>query len=64
MPKKQGSNKHRKVGRNAIACRSYASSHRREHNKVRRLKKRLITHPDDKVAVAAIERAMVVIRGF
>lgn len=56
--------KQRKYGRNALYCAAYKRSNTREKNKVARLKKRLITHPNDKVAITAIERCMVAIRGY
>lgn len=53
----------RKHGRNASACKSYAVSHRREHNKLRRLNKRLETHPNDESAKKAAEACRLVIYG-
>jgi hypothetical protein len=56
--------KQRKWGRNAAYCLAYKNSNRREHNKVKRLKKHLVRFPDDLVATVAIENCMKVIRGF
>lgn len=55
--------KHRKHGRGLGYCKVYAASHRREHNKVRRLRKHLVRFPEDKVAAAAVERCKLAIRG-
>lgn len=55
--------KNRKHGRNANACKAYALSKRREHNKVRRLKKRIARHPNDKVAQVALGRWKAAISG-
>ncbi len=63
MPKKQ-KNKNRKIGRNANRCKAYKLSHTREHNKLARLAKRLLTHPHDTVAAAAVARCKATIRGF
>lgn len=56
--------KHRKIGRNALYCLRYAAAHRREHNKVRRLKRHLKRFPADKIAEAAAQACMVAIRGY
>lgn len=54
MAKKQGK-KNRKVGRNSDYCKYYASTHRRERNKLEKLKKHLQKFPNDKGALAAVE---------
>lgn len=64
MAKAKGGKKQRKHGRNALSCKQYTITHRREHNKIRRLKKHLIRFPDDAGANKAIERCMVTIRGY
>lgn len=51
--------KHRKHGRNSATCAAYAASHRRERNKVLRLKKHLIRFPGDAVAKATVDRLAV-----
>jgi len=56
--------KRRKFGRNANFCQAYRLSRRREHNKVKRLKKHLIRFPNDTVAVKAIEFCKAAIRGY
>ena len=56
--------KSRKAGRNKLSCQAYQNSNRREHNKVRRLKKHLVRFPDDAIAKAAVENCLKVIRGF
>jgi hypothetical protein len=56
--------KQRKYGRNAASCQAYAASNRRERNKAVRLKKHLAQFPGDKVAVAAKDRCVLVIRGY
>ena len=58
------SNKMRKVARNALYCKFYRSTNRREKNKVIRLKKRIANHPNDLVAKIALEKAHSLIRGF
>lgn len=60
----QVSKKSRKAGRNAVACKAYRDSNRRERNKIVRLKKHLIRFPDDVGAVAAIKRCEATIRGY
>ena len=62
--KAKKSKKQRKVGRNANYCTFYKLSHRREHNKVKRLKRHLVKCPNDKCAEAAIERCVALIRGY
>jgi hypothetical protein len=56
--------KGRKVGRAAKECQRYRLSNRREHNKLRRLNKHIMKHPEDECAMHAIEVATKVIRGF
>lgn len=55
--------KNRKHGRNLAFCKAYALSRRREHNKVRRLRRHLLKFPGDNVAAAAIDRCKATIRG-
>jgi len=64
VQKAKKTKKQRKFGRNAKYCLFYKLSHRREHNKVRRLKRHLANFPNDKCAQAAVESCMLVIRGF
>lgn len=64
VQKAKAGKKQRKWGRNALSCQAYKNSHRREHNKIRRLKKHLARFPDDKVGAAAVENCLKVIRGF
>jgi hypothetical protein len=64
MAKANGSNKMRKVGRNALFCKSYRNTNRREKNKVVRLKKHLLLFPQDLVAEEAVKRCKTLIRGF
>lgn len=59
--KASSSKKNRKYGRNKIACAVYKNSNRREHNKLRRLKKHAEKHPDDACAVSAIESCKKII---
>ena len=56
--------KSRKVGRNALSCKSYKNSNRREKNKIRKLKKHLRWFPDDKCASAAVDVCLTKTRGF
>ncbi len=60
----QQSKKQRKHGRNALSCAAYARTNQREKNKLVKLARRLAKHPNDKAALAAVERAKVAIRGF
>jgi len=53
-----------KAGRNRPGCKAYLLSHRREHNKIKRLKKHLLREPNDKIAAKAIDMANVAIRGY
>ena len=65
VEKAKGGKKNRKVGRNANYCKFYKLSHRREHNKIRRLKKHLILHVGDKVAQSSLNhcKTMLGIQG-
>lgn len=63
VKKAKGGKKNRKMGRNAIACRAYALSHRAEHNQLRRLKKHLVRFPGDLCAATAVDRCKAAIRG-
>lgn len=57
MAEKQATKKQsRKVGKNAARCAAYRTKQRCEFNKARRLKHYVRKHPQDLVAVAAIER--------
>lgn len=56
--------KQRKYGRNAAYCLFYRNSHRREHNKIKRLRKHLSRFPNDKVAAKAIEVCKAIITGI
>ncbi len=64
MSKKNGGKKNRKVGRDAIRCRAYTASNRREKNKVKRLARHLKNFPGDGAATAAVDRAKIAIRGY
>jgi len=64
LQKAKGGKKQRKFGRNKLGCSAYAGSHRREHNKIRRLKRHLKVFPDDKVAAKAVDIAWIAIRGY
>ena len=64
MAKANGSNKMRKVGRNAIFCKNYRNRNQQEKNKVVRLKKHLLLFTADTVAQEALENAKKLIRGF
>lgn len=62
-PKKaKGGRKNRKVGRSKTVCQAYRSSHRREHNKAKRLRKHLLKCPNDACGRVALERCYLVIR--
>lgn len=49
--------KNRKHGRNTGSCLYYKNSKRREHNKVKRIKKHLARFPNDTCAKTAMEAA-------
>lgn len=49
--------KNRKHGRNSGPCLHYKNSKRREHNKVKRIKKHLVRFPGDACAKTAMEKA-------
>ena len=63
LQKAKKSKKQRKHGRSKDYCKIYALSHRRERNKVVRLKKHLKLFPDDRCALAAVDRATDIIGG-
>lgn len=48
--------KNRKHGRNKNSCKFYAASHRHERSHLRRIKKHLTRFPEDRTALAALER--------
>lgn len=50
-----GSNKNRKVGRNANYCKMYSLSHRYERNKAKKLKRHLKRFPGDVCASARLK---------
>lgn len=64
MARKKEGKKNRKIGRNAISCKVYRLSHRREHNKIKRLRKHLSRFPNDKVAEKAVDLCRIAIRGY
>ena len=43
----QQGNKNKKYGRNKAKCARYAANHKRERNKVRRIRRHLKQHPND-----------------
>lgn len=61
MARKKEGKKNRKVGRNANYCKFYALTHRRERNKLVKLKKHLKKFPNDKSALAAVETCKFVL---
>lgn len=64
MAKAKQSKKQRKWGRNTDSCRHYAATNRRERNKLVRLARHLKRFPDDSCAIAAVDHAKSVIRGY
>jgi hypothetical protein len=64
MAKASGSNKMRKVGRNALFCQNYKNRNQRERNKLVKVKKHLVRFVNDLVAVATVDRLKTAIRGF
>lgn len=48
------SKKHRKHGRNKVHCDIYRREGRETKNKIRRLRKRVANHPNDRCAVHAL----------
>ena len=54
--KAKGGKKQRKHGRNKSACEIYAREDRATKNQIIRLRKRVESHPQDKVAELALKR--------
>jgi hypothetical protein len=54
----------KKAGRNIIDCKIYKDSNRREHNKLARLRKHLAKVPEDVIALEAVKKCQIAIRGF
>jgi hypothetical protein len=52
--KAKQSKKQRKFGRNAVTCDIYRREGRETKNKIRRLRKRVANHPNDRCAVHAL----------
>lgn len=59
----RGGKKGRKIGRNKKSCELYRAQHRRERNKIRKIKKYLKRHPNDKQAAKRAEVLAEQIRG-
>lgn len=59
VEKAKKSKKQRKFGRSSKYCQFYAATHRREQNKLRRLKKHLAKFTADKCALAALNSCKV-----
>lgn len=59
---KQAKNQ-RKYGRNATYCKYYASTFRRERNKLERLKKHLKRFPDDAEAAEKVKYLQALVFG-
>lgn len=53
---KKGKSGARKYGRNKVNCEKYRNEHRREKNKLRRLRKLIILHPNDKQMSRVIKK--------
>lgn len=53
--------KNRKHGRNNIPCLVYKNTHRRERNKIVRLRKHLSRFAGDRCATAAVDRCKAVL---
>ena len=54
--------KSKKMGRNKIVCAAYRSSHRREKNKIKRVRRHLMRFPGDKVAEQCVENLRMYVR--
>jgi len=54
-PTRKGGRKNRKHGRFKLKCAAYASSHRQEKNKKRKLLRHLKKHPNDNHAESAVK---------
>ena len=54
----------RKYGRNKLSCDTYRRSNRREHNKLKALRKHLVRHTNDRCAENAVKNCLVVVRGY
>ena len=63
VEKAKKTKKQRKHGRNSVYCKVYAITHRREKNKIRRLKKHLIHHPLDKTANESLDACKRIVTG-
>lgn len=63
IQKAKKTKKQRKFGRNSATCAAYAASHRRERNKLLRLKKHLVRFPGDAVATVAADRCRIAVGG-
>jgi hypothetical protein len=61
MANAKKSKKQRKVGRNANYCLFYKTTRVREKNQLVRLKKRVAAHPNDRVALAALDNCKVIL---
>ena len=61
MEQAKKSKKNRKTGRNAVYCKFYAQTHRRERNKIVKLKKHLKAFPDDKCAQDTLKRLQLMV---
>lgn len=55
------SKKQRKVGRNALYCKAYANTNRREKNKLKKLAKHLAKFGNDNCAKVAVGNCKVAI---
>lgn len=57
--KAKSSKKHRKHGRNSIACLRYKNENRREKNKAKKLVRHLAAYPNDHCATSALGNCRV-----
>lgn len=63
LQKAKKGKKNRKVGRNAVSCKNYEASHRRERNKLARLEARVTRFPNDLAAAKDADRLRALVRG-
>lgn len=57
MGDKKGGKKNRKLGRNENYCKLYTAADLWAKNQKRRIRRHLLSHPNDKQAIAAYEKA-------
>ena len=54
--KRQGGKTNRKLGRNEVKCKRYRAENRREKNKIRKIRKHLKRHINDRLAKRSLQK--------